>query len=40
MTETLRVCLMDKKSKYMLGVIDNLVQKHLRVKVFNDIGDP
>ena len=38
-TETLRECL-EKKGKYMLGVVDNLICNQLRERVFNDIGRP
>jgi len=40
MTETLRVCIYDKKSRHMLGIVDDLIQKHLRERVYQDIGDP
>jgi len=29
-TETLRVCLYDKKSRHMLGIVDDIIQKYLR----------
>lgn len=37
-TESLKMCLKDKRQRYMLGIVDNLIQKHLRKKVFDDIG--
>lgn len=38
-TETIRECL-NKKGQYLLGIVDNLICKQLREKVFNDIGNP
>lgn len=38
-TETIRECL-NKKGKYLLGIVDNLICKQLREKVFTDIGNP